>query len=172
VRRGWALNLSFGFMLGGVGAVLVPWAWTNLERLRVVLTPPPIEIIDQRARWLDARTLEVVSDGARWNRTCKVMVSRLLLLVDGTYIGANLKYIAGPMLGVPQDPRYDIEITPQVRASSTALIVLPTWVRSRDVRFFVTNGLVADDKPCTDGWSGQWRMQSVAIPPPPSEADR
>ena len=157
--------------------------WTSIGASVIAYTPPivdavrsagrlfqpmPIEVHDQVAQWVDARTLEITSKGATWNRTCPaVSINRLLLLTNGSYVAVAVEVISGPLKGKPMDPRYTMSITPQERDPSVFRVHVPDWVDPEDVQYYVTNGLVPDSFPCTDGFTGPWRISSIAVPKRP-----
>lgn len=162
------------YLLAGcflLGAITVSFAGPIIDlyhRLELTLSPPPIEVHNLRARWIGPRMIETTSDGASWNRHCpNVTITRLLLLADGSYVGARVEFVDGPLKGAVREPRAGTSITPQRRAPSTTHVTVPPFVSPEDVRYYVANGLVPDDKPCSDGWAGPWRIFSAAIDPPP-----
>lgn len=171
-RRLCAACLAPAFLAGSLAVGLGGPIADFYRRMELIVRPPPITVNSQRAHWIGDRLLEVKSTGAAWHRTCgRVSINRLLLLADGTYVATAVKVVAGPLVGTTQDPRYDLSIVPQERAPSTFQVTIPAWVDPQDVRFYVTNGLVPDTSPCSDGWAGPWRIFTASIEPPPDTTE-
>jgi hypothetical protein len=160
------------------GAIIVPPGAIKLEKLRTLLAdqPPPIVVHNQRVRWVADRTFETYSEGAEWTRTCPVVVvSRGVLLNDGTFVGISGEIMSGPLKGTQRDPRYEIlNLTPQQRAPSVFRFTLPDWrradgsfqIRPSDVSLYQATFTVPDDRMCADGYTGVTTVR-LTFPDPP-----
>lgn len=174
----WLRRLFVAVVVLSVAAVVVLPGFVTLERLRTILAdqPPPIIVHNQRVRWVAARTFETYSEGAEWTRTCPVVVvSRGVLLNDGTFVGISGQIMSGPLKGTQRDPRFEIlNLTPQQREPSVFRFTLPDWRRSdgsfqilpSDVSLYQATFTAPNDRPCADGYTGMTTVR-LTIPEPP-----
>jgi hypothetical protein len=117
---------------------------------------PPIVIHNQRIVWTGPRTFDSNSDGSTWTRTCPlVVISRGVLLKDGTFVGLPARVISGPLKGTQRNPRFEIrDITPQERQPNVIRFDLPDWLDASDLTLYQVTMRVPNDTPCADGYTG------------------
>ena len=138
-------------------------------RAIVAEQPPPIVIHNQRIVWVSPRAFESNSDGSTWTRTCPlVVISRGVLLEDGTFVGLPAEVISGPLKGTQRNPRFEIrDITPQERAPNVIRFTLPDWLQPADISLYQVTMRVPDNAACADGYTGtSTYLFTIPAPPP------
>jgi hypothetical protein len=160
----------FALAVGAAGMLYLPAAADLIGRMMAIVAdqPPPIVIHNQRIVWTGPRTFDSNSDGSTWTRTCPLLViSRGVLLKDGTFVGLPARVISGPLKGTQRNPRFEIrDITPQERAPNVIRFDLPEWIDASDLTLYQVTMIVADDRPCQDGYAGT-SVYRLTIPGPP-----
>lgn len=165
--------LAPAFLLGSAALGLLGPLANFVSDYRLQITPPPIQVNDPRSEWVGPRILEISNPGSVWNRTCPhIRIDRLVQRGDGSFVSVDIDYLEGPLWGVSRDRFYEVSTIPGKRGPTRLRAHIPEWLDPRDVKLYVTNGTVAQNEPCEDGWAGTWRVYSSVVQPWPfTEAD-
>jgi hypothetical protein len=153
----WAPHFFYA-ALGAAIVLMLPATvatWTRIASL-VSDVPAPIVVYNQRIVWVGPRTFETHSDGASWTRSCPVIiVSRGVMLRDGTFVGIAGEVVSGPLKGTQRNPRYELrDLTPQERGPSVFRFTLPDYIDPSEVAMYQATFTVPDDRACGDGYVG------------------
>lgn len=164
--------LAPAFLLGSAALGLLGPVTNFIADYRLQISPPPIQVPMPRSEWVAPRVLEISNTGSIWNRTCPhIRVDRLIQRGDGAFVSVDIEYLEGPLWSVPRNGFYEIAITPGRKGPTRLRARIPDWIDPRDVKLYVTNGTVAQNQPCTDGWAGTWRVYSAVVQPWPYGED-